>query len=59
MRGFSRAFMRRSSLSRRMMAGPNMNDTPKRDKAAKPGPGPSESEQIGLGLGAEAEPDLL
>src|SRR5258707_9309935 len=31
-----------------------MNDTPKRDKAAKPGPGPSDPEQIGLGLGAEA-----
>jgi len=31
-----------------------MNDTPKRDKAAKPSPGPSDPEQIGLGLGAEA-----
>src|SRR3954466_15585642 len=31
-----------------------MNDTLKRDKAAKPSPGPSDPEQIGLGLGAEA-----
>jgi DNA polymerase-3 subunit gamma/tau len=31
-----------------------MNDTPKRDKAAKPGAGPSDPEQIGLGLGAQA-----
>jgi DNA polymerase III subunit gamma/tau len=31
-----------------------MNDTPKRDKAAKPSPGPSDPEQIGLGLGADA-----
>ena len=30
-----------------------MNDTPKRDKAAKPGPSPGNPEQIGLSLGAE------
>src|SRR5258708_6572740 len=46
--------MRRSSQSRRMMRRPNMNDTPKREKAAKPDPGPSDPEQTGLNLGAEA-----
>jgi DNA polymerase-3 subunit gamma/tau len=30
-----------------------MNDTPKRDTAAKPGPSPGNPEQIGLSLGAE------